>query len=156
MLSQIQQNKFISRIDCPRAFVLCITKRKRTCNTASPVTTFVKTSARQRCQYQQLSVGPRNVCGHTYPMDRIVRINTKYPTTPLFLVYTDVDIKYPATWFYVTNKLLFVVVQMSRHVCLAAFAFLAALCVADAQRRLALPDPRSCANRKYIHTRDLS
>lgn len=38
---------------------------------------------------------------------------------------------------------------MSRHACLAAAALLAVLCVADAQRRLALPDPRSCANRTY-------
>ncbi|CAB3231178.1 unnamed protein product [Arctia plantaginis] len=37
--------------------------------------------------------------------------------------------------------------EMSRHICLVAAAFLAALCVVDAQRRLALPDPRSCANR---------
>lgn len=32
LLSQIQQNKFISRIDCPPALVLCINKRKRTCS----------------------------------------------------------------------------------------------------------------------------
>lgn len=38
-------------------------------------------------------------------------------------------------------------VQMSRHTCLAVAALLAVLCVANAQRRLALPDPRSCANR---------
>lgn len=38
---------------------------------------------------------------------------------------------------------------MSRHICLAGIALLAVLCVADAQRRLALPDPKSCANSKY-------
>ncbi|CAH0404726.1 unnamed protein product [Chilo suppressalis] len=37
--------------------------------------------------------------------------------------------------------------EMSRHVCLAAAALMAMLCLAEAQRRLALPDPRSCANR---------
>ncbi|KPJ11760.1 hypothetical protein RR48_08066 [Papilio machaon] len=36
--------------------------------------------------------------------------------------------------------------EMSRKVCLAA-ALLALFCYADAQRRLALPDPKSCANR---------
>ncbi|KAI8427699.1 hypothetical protein MSG28_002149 [Choristoneura fumiferana] len=38
---------------------------------------------------------------------------------------------------------------MSRHTCLAVTALLAVLCVADAQRRLALPDPRSCANNSW-------
>ncbi|GBP11858.1 hypothetical protein EVAR_74498_1 [Eumeta japonica] len=37
--------------------------------------------------------------------------------------------------------------QMRRNWCLTAAALLAALCVADAQRRLALPDPRSCASK---------
>lgn len=36
--------------------------------------------------------------------------------------------------------------QMSRHTYLAAVAFLAVICIVNAQRRLALPDPRSCAN----------
>jgi hypothetical protein len=38
---------------------------------------------------------------------------------------------------------------MSRHICLAATILLAVLYVAEAQRRLALPDPRSCANSMY-------
>ncbi|CAH2066508.1 unnamed protein product, partial [Iphiclides podalirius] len=37
--------------------------------------------------------------------------------------------------------------KMSRKLCLAAAVLLAVICFADAQRRLALPDPRSCANR---------
>ncbi|XP_045764678.1 uncharacterized protein LOC123866931 isoform X1 [Maniola jurtina] len=41
----------------------------------------------------------------------------------------------------------FALSTMSRHSCLATAVLLAVLCLAEAQRRLALPDPRSCANR---------
>ncbi|XP_068620890.1 uncharacterized protein [Battus philenor] len=45
--------------------------------------------------------------------------------------------------------------EMIRKVYLVATVLLAALCFADAQRRLALPDPKSCANRvRHANYRD--